>query len=354
MGGKLQIVVDGQYGSSGKGHVAGYLAKYEYYRGRDVLAVRVAGPNAGHSVWGTDATGEPKEFKLRHVPTAAVTVPSASLALAAGSEVDGQVLADELALLDACGYFASERLKVDRNATLLTPEHIKMEVEDGLQERLGSTAKGVGAARSERIWRRAATWGGGVDVARMIRESFWGDCTVLIEGTQGYGLGLHTDNYPFTTSSDCRAIDFLSMAGVSPWSKDINSVEPWVVFRTRPIRVAGNSGALKDETSWLALDLPEERTTVTNKVRRVGAWDSQLARAAVDANGGGDAVYGALMMLDQVFPWLSGWEIEDWMSRTDEQRDQVESFLDRLQRDADCFFHLLGTSPSTVIDRRRS
>jgi adenylosuccinate synthase len=46
----VDVLVGGQYGSEGKGHVAAYLAK-EY----DVL-IRVGGPNAGHTVLG--ATGQ--------------------------------------------------------------------------------------------------------------------------------------------------------------------------------------------------------------------------------------------------------------------------------------------------------
>src|SRR5690606_22153820 len=44
----VDVIIGGQYGSEGKGHVAAYLAP-EY----DVL-VRVGGPNAGHTVSGGD------------------------------------------------------------------------------------------------------------------------------------------------------------------------------------------------------------------------------------------------------------------------------------------------------------
>ena len=51
--------------------------------------------------------------------------------------------------------------------------------------------------------------------------------------------------------------------------------------------MAGNSGPLKGETSWEELGLEPERTTVTNKVRRVGDWDPELLEEAIRANGGG-------------------------------------------------------------------
>ena len=47
--GKLQVVVGGQYGSEGKGAVAGFLSQQT--GGRGFVGVRVAGPNAGHTAW---------------------------------------------------------------------------------------------------------------------------------------------------------------------------------------------------------------------------------------------------------------------------------------------------------------
>ena len=64
------------------------------------------------------------------------------------------------------------------------------------------------------------------------------------------------------------------------------------MLRTLPIRVAGESGPLFAETTWEQLAdesngyIRPERTTVTNLIRRVGRWDSELAREAVQANGG--------------------------------------------------------------------
>src|SRR5699024_7206253 len=64
---------------------------------------------------------------------------------------------------------------------------------------------------------------------------------VVVEGTQGYWLGLHAGHYPQSTSNNARPIDFLAMAGLNPWEWDFY---PIGVTRTNPIRVAGNSGPL--------------------------------------------------------------------------------------------------------------
>src|SRR5512134_2019439 len=167
--GKVSVVVGGQFGSEAKGAVAGRLASSARNTSilgaeRQVVGVRVGGPNAGHTVYGqcptncTESEGHidrAHPWRLRQVPVAAVTNRVASLLIAAGSEVDPIVLKDEIAQLDSAGYSVSHRLMVDRSATILTQEHIEREVASDLTVRLGSTAKGIGAARSDRIWRTA-------------------------------------------------------------------------------------------------------------------------------------------------------------------------------------------------------
>lgn len=355
MAGKLITVAGGQYGSEGKGAVAAYLSNIELEP--RLLAVRVAGPNAGHTVIGTGPQGQADfAWKLRAVPVAAVTNRQATLLIAAGSEVDFSVLDTELIALDAAGYQASARLFVDREATMLEDDHIQEEQNSDLQDRLGSTAKGIGAARASRVWRRALTYAdfrdNGVDGAAGIRGSLHDGTTVLIEGTQGYGLGLHAGEYPYCTSSDCRFIDFMAMAGISPWDPRINQLVNVLVFRTRPIRVAGNSGAMESETSWEQLGLPEERTTVTNKVRRVGEWDPELARRAIHANGGPDGLLVALTMVDQVMPELAGKDNAGILQDPNlaiKAADQIAEYEDSMGANA----VFVGTGPATLIDRSR-
>lgn len=320
--GKLIVVAGAQYGSEAKGHVVDQITR-PAVAGDNVVVVRVAGPNAGHTVYGLCPSdckpdgshmsgdvwiGHP--WRLRSVPVAAVSNPHADLVIAAGSEIDRDVLLSEVTALDMAGYGVSSRLRVDAQATVLTKRHIDEEVRAEIQKRLGSTAKGIGAARADRIWRLATLWGDGkepksrVDTADYLRARLHEGATVVIEGTQGYGLGLHAGHYPQCTSSDCRAIDFLAMAGISPWMDEVDEFGIWLAARVRPIRVAGNSGPMRGETSWAELGLPEEHTTVTKKVRRVAEWDPDLVRRAVVANGGHPVVRLALTMLDQVYPEL--------------------------------------------------
>lgn len=373
--GKLLVVVGGQFGSEGKGAVAARLTS-SGISGVDTLGVRVAGPNAGHTVYGAlcppdcekgadhwhrriQPVGDPLEqwighpWRLRAVPVTAVSNLEAQLLIAAGSEVDLGVLGKELYDLDNAGYRASERLVVDNSATMLDGKYIEEEVKSDLTARLGSTAKGIGAARSARIWREAKVWGDGddgVDGANLIYRRLANDWTVMIEGTQGYGLGLHTENYPQVTSSDCRAVDFLGMAGVSPWAVEVTSFQVWVVARVRPIRVAGNSGRLRGETSWEQLGLPEERTTVTKKIRRVGEWDADLVKAALRANGGADSpnVKLALTMVDSQLDGVVGAQTATEMSL--ESRAGYYKYLGDIEKELGIRVSYVGTGPNSALN----
>lgn len=342
---KVTVVVGGQYGSEGKGAVVGFLARNV---NSDTTVIRVAGPNAGHTAY--DEKGV--EWKLRAVPVAAVTSMHCKLHIAAGSEVDPSVLADEVTRLDQAGFGVSSRLTVHPAATILLPNHIATESMVGLVDRIGSTGKGIGAARAARIMREAPTAGELFKHRPSILSEpgpfeldLWEN--TIIEGTQGYGLGLHTSHYPQVTSSDCRAIDFLGMAGISPWADEITSFDVIVVARTFPIRVAGNSGPLLNETTWAELGLPEERTTVTNKVRRVGEWDPELLDEALRANGGGGwcpDVGLAVTMVDQRFPAMR--DIRDPEQITDDALEWLREVQDEFETD----IRYIGTGPNSMME----
>lgn len=391
--GKISVVVGGQFGSEGKGAVAGWLARPEANEGREVLGVRVGGPNAGHTVYGECPYREVAEapyarckdcnefghpWALRQVPVAAVTNPEAGLIIAAGSEVDPAVLYDEILWLDKAGYAVSSRLVVDTSATLLLESHRVAERGRQLTARLGSTGKGIGAARVDRLWREAATVGDGgeitpelygspevaADTRDLMERCLAEGGHVIIEGTQGYGLGLHTEYYPYCTSGDCRAIDFLAQAGLNPWIRPSGlwdlppELRVVVCFRPYPIRVAGNSGPMGgEETSWEALGLPTEYTTVTKKPRRVAEWDPGIVEAAIRANGGlGPHLVLALTMLDHVFPEVAGWDkwhsdgeldnrIYHWIQGLGLRPATAQALCSGISKGQT----LLGTGPTTML-----
>jgi adenylosuccinate synthase len=112
---------------------------------------------------------------------------------------------------------------------------------------------------------------------------------VLVEGCQGTMLSVHTSPYyPYVTSRECTAVGIASEVGISPF--DIKRVHG--VFRTFPIRVGGNSGDTgADELDWEEVaeyrgaEIVPERTTVTNRQRRIFDFSDSDFQQAVYLNG---------------------------------------------------------------------
>jgi adenylosuccinate synthase len=283
----LWIVMGGQYGSEGKGKVSAHITLSENID----VCVRCGGPNSGHSF----LTRNDSRLLLRQLPTG-VVCPSSRLLIPAGGLVDLSVLRQEI---DEFG-LDSHRVGIDRNAMIVEGIDQNTERELEMSDRLSSTLSGVGSAVARRALRQT-----NVRLARHIKEAWFSrlitdvsdECgsaldrgkKVLIEGTQGFGLSVyHSEHYPKATSRDTSAAGFLSEVGLSPLQ--VNEIV--VVFRTFPIRVAGRqAGPLKDEIDWETIQRESgyttplhEYTTVTQKIRRVGRFDWDLARLTVERN----------------------------------------------------------------------
>lgn len=338
---EIDVVVGAQYGSEGKGAVCAHLIRSTETN----VAVRVGGSQAGHTA--IDDMG--RAWPLRHVPVAAVADPDTRLYIAPGSEIDPDVLEREIDELEAAGHSVIGRLWVSPEATVITEQHKQAEADMDLTGRLGSTAKGVGVARAERLLRRAKRWGDLTPLYLQTADPNWiyrHDSRIQIEGVQGYALGLHAGLYPFCTSADATAVDFIAMAGIAaPWHHRVNV---WMAIRPNPIRVAGNSGPMKDETTWEELGLAPEYTTVTKKVRRVGGWDRDLVADAAAANGGnaGIPVNGALTMADHTWPELAGRVGRISISNLP---DSLRRRISELAFDG-VRVRLLGTGPGTMLE----
>jgi adenylosuccinate synthase len=277
------IVVGGQYGSEGKGKLVAYLA----HTSRVDVAIRCGGPNAGHSL-----AHNGRLETVRQVP-AAVINPGIRLLVAAGALVDPPILLQEI---DRFG-LGQQRLGVDGFAAIISRRHKEQEASLDLRKRVSSTLSGTGAATSSKILRepslklvrqipRLRKYI--VDVAAEANEAFDNAKNILIEGTQGFGLSLHHSlMYPFVTSRDTSASNFLSEVGLSP--RCVSQVI--MVLRTHPIRVPGHSGPLARETSWSAISKASksptelnEFTSVTKRLRRVGLFESEVVKRAVMVN----------------------------------------------------------------------
>jgi adenylosuccinate synthase len=277
--GVIDLVIGGQFGSEGKGSVVSWLSKSQD-RPFDV-SIRTGSPNAGH----TFRAGEGL-VKMRQLPCSWHGQKDNVLYVPAGAVINEEVFCAEVEMVYSRGF--TGRILVSPQAAVISEE--AGEVEKGLQH--GTTGEGVGYTRAEKCMRHATL---AKDCDRLVpfvpSRSDWlyqalakDSYHLLVESTQGFGLSMDYFQYPFCTSTNLTPYRILDDAEI-PWGA--HKVNVWMVLRTFPIRIAGNSGSLWLETSWDELrkkygsHIPVERTTVTDKVRRVGEFDVLLALDAI-------------------------------------------------------------------------
>ena len=287
----VSIVIGGQFGSEGKGKTALEIVRRSV---EPIVAIRVGGPNSGHMAYDLSK----KKHVLRQLPAACID-KNVDVVLPAGSYIDVDTLLSEI---DALAY-PRNRILISSQARLVRPEHREWERDSKLIGSIGSTGSGVGGAVMASVARKARNFKlpsiSAADDPRLqefiddslvnnLRMRLADNQRIVIEGTQGYGLSLLDSGFwPKVTSRTTTAAGALAEAGLSP--KDVDDIT--MVIRTFPIRVAGESGPLENETTWEAIaknagrseDL-KEYTSVTGRVRRVGRFDPKVVRRALDIN----------------------------------------------------------------------
>jgi adenylosuccinate synthase len=299
---KLHAVVDLQFGSTGKGLLAGYLTRKNHYD----TAISANSTQAGHTYVETQ-NGKRYEWIARHLPIAAALPSVKQVLIGPGAMVEPPVLEAE------CAIFEQQRIELGRgelpeiliheNAGVILPYH--QEEERATMAGVGSTMKGVGAALVHKI-RRMRT---NANIAahalhdfgpvRVVKHRDYLACMAsareaILEGSQGYSLGINSGFYPYTTSRECTVTQLMSDALV-PFDAAAGA-RVYGVARTYPIRVANrtdidptsSSGPCypdQVEMSWDELGQTPEVTTVTKKTRRVFSFSPMQITQAIYANG---------------------------------------------------------------------
>ena len=340
----VSVVVGGQFGSEGKGKVALEIARRS---SAPVAVVRVGGPNSGHTAY--DRNG--RKRVLRQLPAGCID-RDVDVVLPAGSYIDVGVLKSELEELS----YPRDRIRISGQARIITDEHKQWEAEAGLAGAIGSTGSGVGGAVMASVARGAGNFELEsfeaadhpdlepfiCDTSGRLRAGLDAGHRVIVEGTQGFGLSLLEGGYwPKATSRSTIAAGALAEAGLSP--VDVDDVT--MVIRSFPIRVAGDSGPLVDETTWEAIavkagrdDDLREYTTVTKRLRRVGHFDPVLVRRALAVNRPTRLV---LNHLDYV-----GTQVD-----LGDPRSEVGTFVRRVENDIGREADWLGFSGMSIIER---
>lgn len=352
--GKMNFVVDGQWGSCGKGLINTALA--DRYRPSLISTTNMA--NAGHT-----CITERGKFIAKILPTSAWLTDhfyKPLIYIGATAGFTPKQLGKEI---HECGIDFGQ-LVVHPRAGVITQRHKDLESQqagDLSTKHIASTMQGCGAMLVEKISRS------GMDVIaagdHQVRQlakiedvdlvQFFENRPGVIglhEGSQGFSLSLnHGSHYPYCTSRDCTAVQMLSDLGLTPKY----SGEVIMVVRPFPIRVGNvvengetlgfSGGCYQDQQEMTWEEVAEsagapseiakgELTTVTGRLRRVFSFSPTQFVAAVRKNGATQIALNFANYID----W-SCYKCNDW----DQLPERVVQFINYLE--------MLGGVPVTMV-----
>jgi adenylosuccinate synthase len=326
----LDMIIGAQWGDEGKGHITDMLAAQA-----DIVTRSSGGDNAGHTVTVGDEI-----FKLHLVPSGIIHEHVKCL-IGNGVVINPVILLSEMDALAARGiHINADRLKISRNAHLITPAHVALDkaIETRLgTEAIGTTLRGIGPAYTDKTSRcglRAELLGDPegladeifkhireknqvlqkiydaepldankvaadfaqyarrlaphlVDGAVMLDEALRHGRSVVAEGAQGTFLDIDHGTYPFVTSSAPTAGGVLVGLGVGPrMVRRVIGVAKAFTSRVGggpfPCELNGEMALRLRGTG----DQPwDEYGTTTGRPRRVGWLDLVMLRHAIRING---------------------------------------------------------------------
>lgn len=372
LSGLFNIVFDGQFGSTGKGAIATYLANE--YRPEIISTTNM--PNAGHTAVHSDG----RKFIAKALPTSAILKPWTNaeynpwLVMGASAAFTIDQLYKEISECDV------EKLVIHQRAGVVTDEHKEREAVG--TKYLASTMQGCGAFLSDKVSRKQ-----GIKLARdyeqlanytnysefnnsvgiaddapmhmALNHAMTNGKTILHEGSQGFSLDVHHGHsYPFCTSRQTTSTQYMADMGIPYYmTGDI-----YMVIRPYPIRVgnvvendgsqvgySGDCYSDQHEITWqdvarnagmpdtIADELySKELTTVTKRLRRVFSFSRKQIVEAVTVNG---ATKIALNFANYI----------DWkcygMNQYDDLPAAVTDFCKELEDLTSIKVALIGTGP---------
>lgn len=286
----ITAIVDLQFGSTGKGLIAGYLSQRNEYD----IVVSANMPNAGHTFVDSDG----KKWVSKVLPSGVYSNKLAFVCVGPGAVFDVEQLRKEIEQLREQGITCP--VVVHPNAAILMPAH--REAEGQLLNHISSTMQGSMEAMYHKLLRRSET---GSNIAQdhrrlinaagaMIPTNYGWDTmmdraeNILMEGSQGYSLGINAGFYPYCTSRDCTVWRLISDSGVVMNNQELRVIG---TARVHPIRVGNTEGGTsgpcypdQEELTWEQIGQTPEMTTVTGRVRRVFSFSKRQIRDAMYAN----------------------------------------------------------------------
>lgn len=288
------LIIDLQFGSTGKGLIAGYLAE----RDQPDVVINANMPNAGH----TYINDEGREWIHKVIPNGIVSPRLKYVVIGQQSIFKLDQFKKEVEM--SKDLLEGKTIMVHCDAVILDESHA--EAERASLSGISSTMQGSAAAAVSKMMRDpsnnhrvasskeflAYTWKArdefNINIkyvdSRQVAMVLNGATKVLAEGAQGYSLGLNAGFWPYCTSRDCTPARFLADMGIP-----LNCLDSIVgTARVHPIRVGntadGYSGDVypdQKELSWEDVGIKPELTTVTKRPRRIFTYSRQQMADAI-------------------------------------------------------------------------
>lgn len=169
---KLNIIIDGQFGSTGKGNLGGYLSCTENI---DIFCCNLS-PNAGHTYRDRSGTF----IITKQLPIGAILSKRSQIYLTAGSIINPKILLKEMEHfnIDLC------RLAIHPRAAIVEQCDIDFESQkDSSVTKIASTQSGTGSALSRKVLRSSSLAIGCDKIKHLVHE-------LDLMRLMGDGLGL--------------------------------------------------------------------------------------------------------------------------------------------------------------------
>lgn len=320
----VTILVGGQWGDEGKGKVIDLLADRV-----DVVVRSQGGNNAGHTV-----VADGREYRFHLVPSGVLS-PSTTCVIGHGVVVDPRAFLEELDRLHAQGV-STDNLVISERAQMVMPYHPELDRLGEQQrgdDRLGTTARGIGPAYEDKVRRIGFRIGdlqkpaylekklrfvlrlknealtrlygaeafdeGTVleeylghaerlepyirDIYPLLRDAVRDGRRILLEGAQGVMLDIDLGTYPYVTSSAPTAGGACTGSGIPP-SRIDKTVGVFKAYTTR-VGYGPFPTELTDALGERIREVGAEFGTTTGRARRVGWFDAAVAAYTVTTNG---------------------------------------------------------------------
>lgn len=322
--GKNVVVIGTQWGDEGKGKVVDLLTD----RAQAVVRFQ-GGHNAGHTL-----VIDGRQTILHLIPSG-ILHENVQCLIGNGVVLSPTALLDELAMLEAGGIPARERLRISESCPLILPYHIAL---DNAREAargnraIGTTGRGIGPAYEDKVSRRGLRLGelldtglfrehlrevmdyhnhalqhyfraAPVDYEQVLDEALAqgeriaplvadipgllhalraGGGNIMFEGAQGALLDIDHGTYPYVTSSTTTAGGAASGSGVGP--RDLDYVLGIVKAYTTRVGAGPFPTELFDTVGQHLGEKGHEFGATTGRQRRCGWLDAVALRRSLAIN----------------------------------------------------------------------